>query len=134
MCWPYNGQNTLGMPYVSTAPVSQLLAHTFRQGKQFTVQNYPTTPVQSHVLQDLARELCSAAVSGQEVEAASACLQQPAWCWWRVGCARTCWCCHLVGQHQHNPVMPLCPSSHAFYSSLALIYIPINRLGTIREP
>lgn len=40
-----------------------------------------------------------------------------------VGCTRTCWCCHLVGPHEHSSATALCPSPHAFYSSLALIYI-----------
>lgn len=40
-----------------------------------------------------------------------------------VGCTSTCWCCHLVGPHEHSSATALCPSSRAFYSSLALIHI-----------
>lgn len=76
MGWPHNDNNSLGMLYLSTAVVSQLSAHTSRQGRQFTAQNYLAAPVQNPVLQDLAQSaLFSCAISclqGQEVEAAGA--------------------------------------------------------------
>lgn len=84
MGWPYNDDSSLGMLHLNAVPVSQLLAHTSRQGRQFRAQKYLAAPVQSPVLQDLAQVLHSAAISAvsragkwrQQVP----CLQHPAWC------------------------------------------------------